>query len=903
MRVEKATAADFGSQVGAGLTAIGDAGQALAAKLAANQKKITDFGYEKQFGELMEADNTAYAERMRKITGNGENHWVQSREETRARFDAWVKTLPPEARAEYEARAQRFAMQRTQQAFNDQYRQQDANVRVTLTEEQRKAGLAVQQSPQSFEQFRDAQFALIDKSPLTPLEKRQKKAELVNALAYTAEQARAAQNPAAYLGSTMPPGLEGMKAHLRRAEDFRANPYDDMGSLRIGYGSDTITKADGSVVKVGPGMVVTREDAERDLDRRIKTEFMPAAVKAIGDQAWGKLSPAAQAVMVSLSYNYGTGAWKGALRGVADAATTGDPQQLAAAVRALQVHNNGVNHGRRNKEADMILSGRGAGGPPPASMAALTPEQFAATQEIARRKFAEEIAAATATMEAEKQKVINQELLKIKEGPAPEETYRIGRKTGIFEDLSTIQRAEALLKERQKGDEDYALGTAIFGTGKANANRFSDKHNDGIAELYKRRVAGGEDPVQVAENIYQKTGMVARQFAEALRGALVSTDPKKFGAGLLAASGMMRDDPNAFAGVKGKSEIEAATVEYQRQMTLGFSHDEAIQRMMKDMREPADVQALKQEQLTQFKRDHMTQEKIDAQLQSLFDPTILPGGAPALPMGPQRTAMASIYSAHAEEGYRMYRDPAKARAYADHKVKQMFGVQNGVLMPYPPSKTGLPKLPGAADPYAWVNEQAAGHVKAFEGMDVPADRVLLMPVERGPVSTRAAIDGQSALVNRRDSKPGHETTFRSVPYQIMVMPDPDKPGDPVRMLPGVFYPDIETYVMEQNQRVASGLNETKKLEGQQVVERKETTVVFGGRKMKVPDYVESQVFETPEQAERRAADERAAKHRDAVEAERQAQLLAARKAEQVQEELVVQGRRPRRGPTEGVNKP
>ena len=140
-------------------------------------------------------------------------------------------------------------------------------------------------------------------------------------------------------------------------EGFDPNPYWDVNALRIGYGSDTITRADGTVVRVGPGMRVTEEDARRDLDRRINEEFMPSARRAVGPEIFDSLSPSQQSVLTSLAYNYGTGAWSDDLAGVAAAARTGDPEQVAAAIRALQTHDNGINRTRRLREADVYLTG------------------------------------------------------------------------------------------------------------------------------------------------------------------------------------------------------------------------------------------------------------------------------------------------------------------------------------------------------------------------------------------------------------------------------------------------------------------------------------------------------------------------------------------------------------------
>jgi len=152
---------------------------------------------------------------------------------------------------------------------------------------------------------------------------------------------------------------------LRKFEGFREKPYWDVNAHRTGYGSDTVTRADGSVQRVTPGTTVSREDAERDLGRRINTEFLPRAAEAVGP-AWGTLSKNAREALVSVTYNYGS------LPGsVAAAARTGDPQAIASAIAGLSGHNGGINARRRQQEAQYVLQG---GSPAPQQVAGMNPE-------------------------------------------------------------------------------------------------------------------------------------------------------------------------------------------------------------------------------------------------------------------------------------------------------------------------------------------------------------------------------------------------------------------------------------------------------------------------------------------------------------------------------------------------
>ncbi|MBV7408771.1 lysozyme [Maritimibacter sp. DP1N21-5] len=146
-------------------------------------------------------------------------------------------------------------------------------------------------------------------------------------------------------------GITTASNMLARYEGFSHTPYWDVNAYRGGYGSDTITRADGSVVPVVQGMHITREDADRDRQRRLRTEFAPSAIKAVGEDTWNRLTPGQQGALQSLAYNYGAGAWSGSLANVAAAVRSGDVAAAQSAIQALGSHNGGVNRDRRNSEA------------------------------------------------------------------------------------------------------------------------------------------------------------------------------------------------------------------------------------------------------------------------------------------------------------------------------------------------------------------------------------------------------------------------------------------------------------------------------------------------------------------------------------------------------------------------
>lgn len=146
---------------------------------------------------------------------------------------------------------------------------------------------------------------------------------------------------------------------IREFEGFRETPYWDVNAYRTGYGSDTITMPDGSVVPVAQGMSVSRDDAERDLSRRVGTEFIPRAQEAVGPDVWAALNPQQQSSLASITYNYGS-----LPSSVAAAVQTPGIEDDVAAIRGLATHNGGINAGRRNREADIYGGVAGMGGQP-----------------------------------------------------------------------------------------------------------------------------------------------------------------------------------------------------------------------------------------------------------------------------------------------------------------------------------------------------------------------------------------------------------------------------------------------------------------------------------------------------------------------------------------------------------
>jgi LysM repeat protein/GH24 family phage-related lysozyme (muramidase) len=137
---------------------------------------------------------------------------------------------------------------------------------------------------------------------------------------------------------------------LKDFEGFQTAPTWDVNALRLGYGSDTKTNADGSIETVKQNTRVTREDADRDLARHVEA-FKAKTEAQVGRDKWQALPAQAQAALTSFAYNYGS-----LTDGVLKAAKTCDTNKIANAVAECASHDNGINSRRRNREAELIRS-------------------------------------------------------------------------------------------------------------------------------------------------------------------------------------------------------------------------------------------------------------------------------------------------------------------------------------------------------------------------------------------------------------------------------------------------------------------------------------------------------------------------------------------------------------------
>lgn len=135
---------------------------------------------------------------------------------------------------------------------------------------------------------------------------------------------------------------------IKSFEGYRDGAYWDVNHFRAGYGSDTATDpTTGKVRIIQKGDTVTKAEAEADLARRVGV-FQNGIRQDV--RGFDQMPENVKAALTSVAYNYGH-----LPKDIVAAANSGDVNQIAQAIQNRSSDNDGVNAGRRAKEAALVL--------------------------------------------------------------------------------------------------------------------------------------------------------------------------------------------------------------------------------------------------------------------------------------------------------------------------------------------------------------------------------------------------------------------------------------------------------------------------------------------------------------------------------------------------------------------
>lgn len=316
-------------------------------------------------------------------------------------------------------------------------------------------------------------------------------------------------------------------------------------------------------------------------------------------------------------------------------------------------------------------------------------------------------------------------------------------------------------------DADFNAFNAMSAAPGFQWNQYDPRQQQAVEAAVK---AGGGTP-QAALDVWQRTGILAKAGAVALRGGLISTDAKLVQASANVAGNMIRQNPNAFAGVQGGEDMERAALAFNHYVfDLGMAPNAAAAR-------------IGEENTPEFKAKIKVGQPVLDEYRRRIRKAGADNAAVALDgkfASPGRQLEASrVYAELTVDGLSSGQNLTTAQAVAANQMQKIYGPsRDGKIRKYPPEKA-YPLVGGS---HAYVYEGAAQAVKSATGIAVTASQVHL-----------AAIAG----VTDEDMRNGR-------PARYGVIYEHEVKGQKVRdTVPGYFVADVAaatTAATEKNAR-------------------------------------------------------------------------------------------------------
>ncbi|MBL8578081.1 MAG: hypothetical protein JNK47_12710 [Mesorhizobium sp.] len=709
-------------------------------------------------------------------------------------FDGYAKRMPASQRNEFLAKREAYRKKGSLRLAQDQYKGEQAYYGVELQKLQTNITNSMAaldpNDVDTFDEFKQQGVKAIRSSGLPALERDVAEANWLANADETLFKLKLEKDPSfagkarAALGlasegaavdvANIGSGREGAKALLRKKEGFRPTPYWDVNAHRIGYGSDTITREDGSVARVQPGMTVSRADAERDLDRRV-AEFEDTAVRQVGRREWGALPPAAQAALTSVTYNYGD-----LPNSVVNAVKTGNIETIAASVEGLQGHNNGVNASRRKAEAAMIrgqggMEGVGAVSGPDPQYANISLDRRLVLANQADVQLGQVQRAGEAQANADYAAYKDSVELQVVRGEIADEGLILNDPRLKDGDKASLTRS---WRTQSESTIQLSSDLAALGNNTLVLDPYSSKDKTRADNLYTETMkrVGPDQATAVSGAIFEQTGVVPQPVINTIRRGLASQNPQDVVAAAQTAQRVSQMDPAALGRRDGGSEVQKAADDFGFYVNrLNLPPEEAAQRLIDsanpDKRfdrktlEPASKEFLK---------------AIDQEdLASNFDDW---GWSDPQFASDQELAIKGEYLAIAEDEFFAANGNAElAKDRAIKKMKNLYGVSDlagsRVIMKHPPEKywpqskasgEGGPMGVGA-DPFRYARTQLAADVATVDPNYMPGSIRLLTT----PETDREIKAGKM---------PGYAIMWTDKEGRLQTMPGQHWRPDPTKML-------------------------------------------------------------------------------------------------------------------------
>lgn len=797
------------SSIGQGISqlggAIGNAAEqqnALANRRLEMQRQADEFGANQAFQRWQDDNTLEFGQSQQKIDPSGKGFTDTVSNMYTKRSEEFLKTVPAALQPRFQELVATARNQWIDKGAATEIDQRNTWYRTGITERQQTLQNQVFNDPAMFDAAKQDAYRTIDASGLPPSEKEalRKKTEEMFALTIGEREIRDAEaNPAAAGSAAERLGVTGAvttsrggdaMSLLRKFEGFRETPYWDVNAHRVGYGSDTITTADGRKVKVEQGMKVSRADAERDLARRTK-EFERGAASKVGVEGWNNLAPNVQAALVSVAYNYGS-----LPDNVAQAARSGDVHAIATAVDARSGDNGGANRKRRMEEANIIRGGSQITGNAPAFDPRSMDPRYSNLSLSQRLSLYDQTQAAAqrgqTAIEAQQTAAYNSQKGALQLGI---QTGEVASSEQILSSgMNDSDKATLISALRSRQGDQIAVGEAVaaFQNGSLTVDPYSTdgrKRVDAVGDVISKAVPG-EQQQAAYEELVRQSGTLPQSVLNNIRAGADSQVAAEVQAAMQAASRFAQINPAALGRREGGDAIQRKVDDFDYYVnTLNLDPSDAS----RSIAEQNDPNKVRDRKALEPAAKEFRKQLEGADIGAMFDDSFM-GWRSNPNVGfteGQAAGIAADYLAIAEEQFYLTSGNTElAKSRAEQEMKRLYGTSDiggsKTIMKYPPEKY-WPGMPGESDPYAYAKDQLISDLaEAFP------DDALLNPKKSG-AGFVGTINGRAVDIRDESGLPEYRNMVRDTALSRIVLVATPETGAEAKsnQLPGytVLYKD------------------------------------------------------------------------------------------------------------------
>jgi hypothetical protein len=323
---------------------------------------------------------------------------------------------------------------------------------------------------------------------------------------------------------------------------------------------------------------------------------------------------------------------------------------------------------------------------------------------------------------------LNTLMVGVIDGNASMADVEAARKDGWLTDAGDIKKVVDAIQKRD-GDVSNLrnFGEWINTPGKF-WNPYDKADRDAVDAGFE---ANGRD-VDTLQRIVEKTGILPKTAATALRGGLASNNAEQVQQSLNVAGRLLQMKPTIFAGIDGASELEKSAAHFRYLVDQrGRTAQEAVKKIMEEMtpeyQEKVRGRLLKTEDVDKVVRSQLSPSDLASEFNEGW--TFL--SRPDVGYGPARKQeVMDQYAVEFRDAYQQHGDVGRAKAEAVSQLKKVWGTSrvNGspVLMRYPPDRA--PAYSGIEDVHEKLAAAAIADIKETVGQDVKRDKLVLIPI-------------------------------------------------------------------------------------------------------------------------------------------------------------------------------